>query len=142
MRRHLLVIFSVALFVSCSEHENKQSVAGETAGEAAKAKPAFTDTTACIFSQIAYCPDPQQQLDKYIPGWKVVWNPLAVGGNYAFVATDSITYVVAIRGSLIAFSEDAFNNWISNDLNVTTQDPWPYSKKEKSAVSHGAYLGW
>jgi hypothetical protein len=127
---------------SCREHENKKSLFDQKQEEIAKAKLAFTDTIACIFSQVAYCPNPQQQLDKYLPGWKIVWNPLAVGGNYAFVATDSNSYVIGIRGSLISFTEDAFNNWIANDLNVTTQNPWPYSKKEKASISHGSYLGW
>jgi len=141
VKRHLLLFFSLSSLLSCKEHENKTALVEGT--QEIETKPrVFTDTTACIFSQVAYCPDPQQQLDKYLPGWKVVWNPLAINGNYAFVATDSSSYVIALRGSLISFTEDAFNNWVSNDLNVTSQDPWSYSKKEKAAVSHGTYLGF
>jgi len=142
MRRHLLIAFSLTFLLSCKEHENKTTLVEAAQEVNPKPKQVFTDTTACIFSQIVYCPDPQLQLDKYLPGWKVAWNPLAVGGNYAFVATDSNTYVLAFRGSLIAFTEGAFSNWVSHDLNVVTQDSWPYSKKEKAAVSHGSFLGF
>lgn len=142
MRPHLLILSAVLVFYSCKEHESRPSVVDEKQAGASKIEAAINDSTACIFSEIAYCSNPQQELDKYMPGWKVAWNPLAISGNYAFVATDSNRYVLAVRGSLISFTEDAFNNWITNDLNVTTQDPWPYSKIEKAAVSHGAWIGW
>jgi hypothetical protein len=105
-------------------------------------KPAFTSITACIFSEIAYCNNPQQLLDKYLPQWKIVWNPLAVGGNYAFVATNDTVYAIAFRGSLIEFSEDAFSNWIYNDLNVATQNNWSYSSTSNAKISQGSYIGW
>lgn len=105
-------------------------------------RPPFNDTTAAIFSQVSYCPDPQAQLDKQLPGWKVVWNPAPVGGNYAFVATDDEKYAVAFRGSLLSFTEDAFSNWVYHDLNVAVQDKWPYCGNEKARVSQGAYIAW
>ena len=142
MKRHLLILSAILVFYSCHEREGKTSAVDERQAGVSKIETAINDSTACIFSEIAYCSNPQQQLDKYMPGWKVVWNPLPVSGIYAFVATDSNRYLIAIRGSLISFTEDAFNNWITNDLNVTTQNAWPYSKTEKAAVSHGAYLGW
>ncbi|MDP4262863.1 MAG: lipase family protein [Bacteroidota bacterium] len=139
MRHHRLLTFLLFSFLfSCNQQDNKKTAPGETI----LAKPAFTDTTACMFSEIAYCRDPQAQLTKYLPGWKVIWNPLPVGGNYAFVATDSTTYVLAVRGSLISFTEDAFYNWIYHDLNVMTQDAWPYSNVEKARISQGSYIGW
>ncbi|HET6994971.1 MAG TPA: lipase family protein [Chitinophagaceae bacterium] len=140
MKHHFYFIVALSLLFGCKESGNKDLVAGEKKEE--KVIPVFTDTTACIFSQIAYCSNPQQQLDQYMPGWKIAWNPLPIAGNHVFVATDSNTYVIAIRGSLMSFTEDAFNNWISNDLNVTTQDPWPYCKKENAAISHGSYVAW
>ncbi len=142
MRYHICLLLLLSFLIGCKEDENKKTNAGENKEQGVKNEPPFTDTTACVFSQLAYCTNPQGQLNKYMPGWKVVWNPLPVGGNHAFVATDSITYVIAIRGSLISFTEDAFNNWISNDLNVASQDAWPYSKKQNAAISHGSWLGW
>ncbi|HYV53642.1 MAG TPA: lipase family protein [Chitinophagaceae bacterium] len=142
MRRHLLVVFSLLCLLSCKEPVNKPSLVEAAQDLTAKPKQLFTDTTACVFAQLAYCKDPQRELDSLLPGWKVAWNPLPLAGNYAFVATDSNQYVLAFRGSLITFTEDAFNNWITNDLNVTSQDPWSYSKKEKTAISHGSFLGF
>ncbi|MBL7738231.1 MAG: lipase family protein [Chitinophagaceae bacterium] len=105
-------------------------------------KPPFTDTTAALFAEITYCPAPQGQLDKHAPGWKVVWDPAGINGNYAFVATDGEKYVLAIRGSLLSFTEDAFNNWVYHDLNVAVQDKWPYCANEKAKISQGSYIAW
>jgi triacylglycerol lipase len=149
-RNHFSIImkysfFFVSLFCflfSCKDQDNKNTVSDEKVEQPAVIKPPFTDTSACIFSEIAYCSNAQQQLDKYLPGWKVVWSPLSVHGNYAFVATDGNTYIIAFRGSLISFTEDAFSNWIYHDLNVAIQDKWPYSSVEKTSISQGSYIAW
>lgn len=107
----------------------------------AEEKP-FTPVTACLFSEIAYCSNPQKQLEKYLPGWKLVWHPVAVNGNHAFVATDGHAYVVAIRGSLIEFSWDAFDNWVYQDMNIAIQTNWKYSNNTSAKISQGAYRGW
>lgn len=99
--------------------------------------------TACLLSQIAYCKEPQKAMDQFMPGWKMVWDPAPVRGIYAFVATDGITYGLAIRGSLIEISWDAFDNWIYTDLNVAYQKDWPFAQDAKNAkVSQGAFSGW
>jgi triacylglycerol lipase len=135
----LLLCFSA---VSCNEEGQKKGGPGNSFEESVKQKPPFTDSTAAVFAEISYCPDPQAQLDKYLPGWKLIWNPQAIGGNYAFVATDGDKYVLAIRGSLLSFTEDAFNNWIYHDLNVAVQDSWPYCSAGKAKISQGSYIGW
>jgi triacylglycerol lipase len=142
MRNYLLLFLVFPFFFSCKEQDKKKETSKEQHEDTVQLKTVFTDTTAAIFSQVAYCPDPQKQLDKYLPGWKIVWNPVAVGGNYAFVATDGNSYAIAFRGSLITFTEDAFNNWIYNDLNVAVQDKWPYSKAAKARISQGSYIAW
>lgn len=142
MRHRLYALLLCLPAFSCNEAGQNQKSSETRGGELTIAKPVFTDTTAAVFSEITYCPDPQRQLDKYLPGWKVAWNPLAVGGNYAFVATDGSRYVLAIRGSLLSFTEDAFNNWIYHDLNVATQNNWPYSGNAKARISQGTYIGW
>jgi triacylglycerol lipase len=131
MRYHLLFLMALSFSLSCKEQEKKKD-----------RKPAFSYISACTFSEIAYCSDPQGQLDKYLPGWKIVWNPLPAGGNHAFVASDGTSYVIAFRGSLISFTEDAFYNWIYHDLNVAVQYKWPYCNAAKARISQGSYIGW
>lgn len=104
--------------------------------------PAISVTTACILAQISYCNDPQKQLSQYLPGWKIAWYPRPVNGNHAWVATDGSQYAVAIRGTLMEFSADAFNNWIYQDLNIVQQIKWPFSGGADARVSLGSYRGW
>jgi hypothetical protein len=141
--RYCLFLFLVfPFFFSCKEKDKKKDIEEEKRKEALEEKPPFTNITACLFSEIAYCGDPQQQLDKYLIGWKIVWDPLPVGGNHVFVATDGAVYAIAFRGSLITFTEDAFNNWIYHDLNVGSQDSWPYCNASKARISEGSYIAW
>ena len=139
-----LSLFTALFFLlsSCTNQDNKNTASEEKVEQPVEVKPPFTDTTACLFSEIAYCNNPQQKLDTFLPGWKVVWSPRSVGGNYAFVASDGNTFAIAFRGSLISFTEDAFNNWIYHDLNVAVQDKWPYSNAEKARISQGSYAAW
>jgi triacylglycerol lipase len=142
MRHYLLSLLVLAFLSGCKDQESKNETLKQQQEENVQSQPAFTDLTACIFSEIAYCPDPQQQLDKYLPGWKVAWNPSPVGGNHAFVATNREVSVIAFRGSLISFTEDAFNNWIYNDLNVVSQETWQFSQSTKARISTGSFIGW
>jgi hypothetical protein len=123
------VIFTVLLFLSCN-------------GQSKKTAESFTDITACLFSQISYCTNPQAKLDKYLPRWKVVWNTEALNGNHAFVASDGKRYVVAIRGSLMEFSWDAFENWIYQDMNIISQEDWKFAGNKDARISTGSYRGW
>jgi hypothetical protein len=126
----LLIIF---LVIACTEKK------------ARKDKPAdkfFTNAIACTFSEIAYCASPQDSLTKYLPGWNIVWDPEAVKGNYAFVATNGEKYAIAIRGSLLNFSEGAFENWVKQDFNVASQHVWDYADSGIAKISQGAYDAW
>src|SRR5262245_13311397 len=115
--KHLFAILSaLCLLLSCKDRNGTSENSKQRSQEDVQKNFGFSDVNACIFSEIAYCDDPQQQLDKYLPGWKVAWNPNAVKGNHAFVAESDDTYVIAFRGSLISFTQDAFYNWIYNDL--------------------------
>ncbi|HEY6503778.1 MAG TPA: hypothetical protein VIZ28_07390 [Chitinophagaceae bacterium] len=135
-------LFLLFFAFACNNREQKKDNPDQSTEEIIKPKPPFTDTTAAIFSEISYCPNPQEQLDKYALGWKVVWDPQAVSGNYAFVATDGEKYALTIRGSLLSFTEDAFNNWVYHDLNVAVQDKWPYCNNDKAKISQGSYIAW
>ncbi|MEI9946578.1 MAG: hypothetical protein WDN26_20440 [Chitinophagaceae bacterium] len=133
MKHALLPIVAIFFFLSCDEQQKK----------VVEAEKPFTNADACLFSEIAYCNNPQPQLDKYTPGWKVVWNAVALNGNHAFIASDGSKYVLSIRGSLMEFSWDAFENWIYQDLNIVSQDKWSYTTSGSDAkVSTGSYRGF
>lgn len=103
----------------------------------------YDEATACLLSQIAYCTNPTQSLEKYLPGWNVAWEASEVNGNHSIVATDGKGYALAIRGSLIDFSWSAFQNWIYQDLNVTTLQNWKFTNdSSKAKVSQGSWDGW
>src|SRR5258706_2753983 len=142
MKYHHLLILIISFVLSCNQKPKKTETLEQQEQENVLSKPSFTDTTACIFSEVVYCSDPQQQLNKYLPQWRVVWNPAGIGGNYALVATDGNAFVIAFRGSLISFSEDAFNNWIYHDLNVASQENWQCAASTKATVSTGSYIAW
>lgn len=124
----------------------------DPASAASKLQPETRDTSpvtanlsaplACLLTEISYCNALEDTAGKYLSGWKVIWNPASLGGNHAFLATDGNRYALAIRGSLISFTEDAFNNWILQDLNVGEQSPWPFSAKNGAMISAGSMLAW
>ncbi|MBK5272188.1 MAG: hypothetical protein JJE22_14355, partial [Bacteroidia bacterium] len=130
MKIILRFLLSVLILSACNQQESGKNSSDIAAIQ--NNQPA-TKKTACLLSQIAYCPDLQKGLDKYMPGWKVVWNPSELGGNHAFVASDGTTYAIAIRGSLIEFSWQAFQNWIYQDLNVTSLQKWEYVNDSSKA---------
>lgn len=134
MKYALILLLSISL-IGCRQGKKTTEVKPEV--------PVFTDVMACTLSEISYCSSPQNTIQKYMPGWKLIWNPVAINGNYAFVATDGFNYAVAIRGSLIEISWAAFDNWIYQDLNVATQRKWDFTDSVSSAkISQGSYEGW
>src|SRR5438045_2031455 len=111
--------------------------------------PAVTQKTAVELCAIAYCDNPQNALDTYLPGWTIAWNGhVTADDNYAFIATDmyQFNYVLCIRGSLppwdIFNSWDAFANRIIEDLNAFTTQPWPYSYISGAYVASGTWDGF
>ena len=130
------------ILMACNQQGSKEPSSTPSKKDSLQEKN-ISSVTACILSEIAYCTNPQKEMDQYMPGWKIVWDPVAVGGNYAFVATDGNVYALAIRGSLIEFTWEAFDNWIYNDLNIAYQKDWPYTNNVSGArISQGAYTGW
>src|SRR5215831_15564319 len=125
--KNLISSFLAALvLVACNQQGSKQLSSTFQKKDSVAVKN-ISSVQACILSELAYCKEPQKEIAQYMPGWKIVWDPLPVGGNYAFVATDGNVFALAIRGSLIQFSWDAFDNWINNDLNIAYQKDWPYA---------------
>lgn len=142
MKTYLLLSFFTLFFASCEFPGSKRNNNGSGSQQVTE-KTIIPLTTACILSEISYCPDPESKLSQYLPGWNIVFKPVPVGGNYAFVATDGNIYAIGIRGSLLEFSGDALSNWLYNDLNVASQKDWSYSEPGTNArISNGSYIGW
>jgi hypothetical protein len=134
-----LNIAVVTILLSCNGIGNKKDPGQNNSGP----EPAYTEKTACLLSEIAYCPSPQKSLDKYLAGWKLVWDAAEIDGNQVLVVTDGTTYAIAIRGSLIEFSWAAFQNWIYQDMNVTSLEKWGFTDdSSKAKISEGASKGF
>jgi triacylglycerol lipase len=137
---HYFIFSFLILTLACNQQDKKnKGVENSTTTSAS----VLTEQNACLLSQIAYCTDITTALTKYMPGWKTVWEAIEIGGNHAFVATNGNEYALAIRGSLINFSWAAFQNWIYQDLHVTSQEKWPFTNDSSNAkLSQGSYDGW
>lgn len=142
----------VCLSFSCNNDQpaGKQSavsstpltVPGTASPDTSSSLSTFSPGFACLLTEISYCAAIQDTVAKYIPAWKVIWDPASRGGNHAFLATNGTAYALSIRGSLISFTEDAFNNWIRQDLNVAEQAAWPFSGKPGAMISAGSEAAW
>jgi hypothetical protein len=108
------------------------------------AKPISTSKVAKI-NQIIYKSNFKAAADSALPNYSVVFNPIAVNGNYAVVLKhkDSNQYALIIRGSLLEFSNDGFQNWVLQDFNIFSMKPWKYADTVKNAlISSGSMLGF
>ena len=144
MKRILLMAIVIFTGFSCTfndQHKDKSGTVGEN--DYFKFTSGLTEDTACLLSQIAYTNKSDSTLLQYMPGWSLMWEGKELNGNHAFVASNGRDYALAIRGSLINFSWAAFQNWISQDLHVTTQEKWPFAPDSLDArVSAGSFTGW
>lgn len=141
MRNSRFLLFCLLLLtLACNQLDKKDK---EQKSSTTVTESALTEQNACLLSQIAYCSDITTALNTYMPGWKPVWEATELGGNHAFVATNGNEYTLAIRGSLINFSWAAFQNWIYQDLHVTSQEKWGFTNDSSNAkLSQGSYDGW
>jgi triacylglycerol lipase len=113
-------------------------------------------TFPMIFAYAAYNENPQSILNQYseTTGWEVVWAGDFSKDNYAYVAingpkNDANSYIVAIRGSLLSFEfrDQSYQNWVDEDLNVLTQEPWNWfvpsaqSANYTACITAGASVG-
>jgi hypothetical protein len=99
--------------------------------------------TAVTLAAIAYCDDVQDSLNQDLPGWTAAWVATQpINGNIAFVGYDgSSQYAVAIRGSLLNFSWQAFDNWFYQDFDVFVQVPWTIGGDSSAMIAQGASNG-
>ncbi len=99
---------------------------------------------AMTLAAVSYCSDPAQTLDNMNNGWSAVWVATTdINGNIAFIAYNgSSQYVVGIRGSLLNFSWQSFDNWFKQDLNVYEQAAWTYpTSTAQPMISQGSSDG-
>lgn len=102
---------------------------------------------ALTLATIAYATVPSKItncLQTYAPDWSLVWVPdRSIEGMFAYIAYNgSSQYVVAIRGSELNFSWDAFDNWFLEDLNVFSQVPWMFPNSDQNPmISQGSSDG-
>lgn len=160
MKRGVFILF-VMFSVSCNDQQTagdkpkpisaedtakrelQPSGAMAAAGDTVNQHPVLNETlVTCILSEISYCKGQDDSIRKYLPGWSLVWDPAAINGNHCFIAKKDSLLVLSIRGSLLEFSEAAFNNWVLQDLNVKDQLDWPFSAQAGAKVSVGAFTGW
>lgn len=136
MRRHILYFFiATTVFAACkSNKKNEQHVA-----------PFLSAKEAIQLNQLIYKDSSRKAFAKYAPDYEVVFVPKSVNGNYAIIAKNKTAnqYALVIRGSVIEFSNEGFQNFILQDFNIFKIKPWNYTDSVKEAyVSNGAWIGF
>jgi Lipase (class 3) len=129
------LIIGTILIAACNTNKNK-----------AEEKAAFlTAKDAIQLNQLIYKDSSREAVVKYAPDYEVVFLPKSVNGNYAIILKNRIAeqYALVIRGSVIKFSNDGFQNFILQDFNIFTMEAWQYADTVKGAyISQGAYIGF
>lgn len=143
MKILLIALTGLLLCASCTNNDQGKGKDGDNQATEYVFSSGLTEDTACLLSQVAYCVNIDSMLRGYMPGWSSIWEGKESNGNHAFVASNGRDFALAIRGSLINFSWAAFQNWIYQDLYVTTQENWPFAPDSLQArVSAGSYTGF
>lgn len=130
--RHILPVFIlIAAFIACSEKKNA---------------PAFLQARdAVLLNQLIYKENFTKALSEYAPDYEVVFLPEAVDGNLGVIvkSKNAEQYAVVIRGSVLEFTEEGFQNFFLQDFNVFTIKPWSYADTIKEAyISNGTFTGF
>ncbi len=129
------LVFFCAIATACKQGKPKQNP-----------PPTFlTAKEAVRFNQLIYKDSTKEAVIKYAPGFEAVFIPKPVGGNYAIITKNKSAnqYVLTIRGSVIEFSNEGFQNFVLQDFNIFTIKKWPYADTVKEAyISNGAWLGF
>ena len=97
------------------------------------------------FNQLVYKENMLEIFGVNAPEYEVVFLPHPVNGNFAFIAhrKNSRQYALVIRGSLIEFSKEGFQNFILQDFNIFTIRSWNFTDTIKQAkISNGTWTGF
>lgn len=128
-------IFFIVLIASCKGNKKTENEV-----------PTFLSAKEAIqLNQLIYKDSSREVFAKYAPAYEVVFIPKPVNGNYAIIAKKKTTgqYALVIRGSIIEFSNEGFQNFILQDFNIFKIRAWNYTDTVKEAyVSNGAWIGF
>jgi hypothetical protein len=78
--------------------------------------PFLSAKEAVHLNQLIYKDSSNEAFAKYAQAYEVIFLPKAVDGNYAIIAKNKTKeqYALIIRGSVIEFSNEGFQNFISS----------------------------
>lgn len=128
-------IASVIFFTACNSGRQNEKVQA----------PFLTAKEVIRFNQLIYKDSTREAIARDAPGYEVVFLPKAINGNFAIMVKNIETsqYALVIRGSVIEFSNEGFQNFILQDFNIFKIKPWPYVDTVKEAyISNGAWVGF
>jgi hypothetical protein len=128
-----LLIVSITILASCKSKKETEIAQFLSAKE------------AVLFNQLVYKVNIKESFAAYAPEYEIVFSPDAVNGNLAIITKNKIAdqYALVIRGSLIEFSNEGFQNFIMQDFNIFTIRKWEYADTVKEAyIGDGAYTGF
>jgi triacylglycerol lipase len=128
----LVILFFISFAISCNTKNTKPV-------------PFLLANDVVQLNQLIYKDSIANRVTQLNKNYSIVWEPLAVKGNYAVVVKNNTSnqYCMIIRGSLIEFSKEGFNNWILQDFNIFNFQPWPYTDTmQKAFVSNGSFVGF
>ena len=135
MRSYFLLVFiSIGILTGCSQKKKEKEVA-----------PFLSAKEVIRLNQLVYKEDIQAALEKYAPAFEAVFIPQPVNGNHAVIAKERSgnRYALIIRGSVMEFNNEGFQNFILQDFNIFRIKEWKYTDTVKEAyISHGAWTGF
>jgi hypothetical protein len=111
-----------------------------------KETPLFLSAKEAVrLNQLIYKDTIETALEKYAPAFEAVFIPAAINGNYAIILKDKQAerYALVIRGSVMEFSNEGFQNFILQDFNIFRIKEWKYTDTVQEAyISNGAWIGF
>lgn len=132
--KNYFALFFVVLLASCKPGKKQEADA-----------PFLTAKEVVVLNQVIYKDSSSTAIAKHTPDYEAVFVPTAVDGNYAIIAKRKTTeqYALVIRGSVIEFSNEGFQNFILQDFNIFRMKSWNYADTVKEAyISLGAWTGF
>ncbi len=136
MRRHaILLLFYFPVWLLSCRNGNKEH----------EKVPFLSAAESVRLNQVIYKQNFAEALAKYVPAFEALFVPGSVNGNFACIVRKKGTtqYALIIRGSMIEFSNDGFQNFVVQDFNIFTIRAWNYTDTVRGAyISNGAWIGF
>ena len=134
MTLYKVILPVLLLLVACGPAKKKAAPA-----------PFLTAREAIRMNQVIYKTNTETAYARYAPAYQVVYLPQPVNGNFAAILKkkDTEQYALVIRGSVMEFSNEGFQNFILQDFNIFRMKSWQYADTVKNAyISYGTYTGF